>query len=81
MGNSKGIRIPKAILEQCGLKKQATMTVVNNSLVITSCEEPREGWAHAFQLMAYNKDDVLWNKAFQSFACENVEADDNVSAV
>jgi len=59
IGNSKGLRIPKAILEQCGMKKTVDLTVEDHTLRITPYEEPREGWDMAFQLMAKNEDDTL----------------------
>ncbi len=59
IGNSKGLRIPKAILEQCGLKNAVDLLVKDHALVITAHEEVREGWSDAFQLMAESGDDVL----------------------
>ena len=59
IGNSKGLRIPKAILEQCGMKNVVDLIVKDHSLIITPHEEIRDGWSDAFQLMAKNEDDVL----------------------
>lgn len=59
IGNSRGLRIPKAILEQCGLEKMVNISVKEHSLIITPYEEPRKGWEQAFQLMAQQKDDTL----------------------
>lgn len=59
IGNSKGIRIPKAILDQCGLKDTVDLTVRDHTLLIQPHEEVRKGWAEAFKRMAQNNDDVL----------------------
>ena len=55
IGNSQGIIIPKAIIEQCGLKEKINMEVKNNCLIISSVN-PREGWEEAI-LAAGNIDD------------------------
>ena len=54
IGNSQGIIIPKAIIEQCGLKEKIKMEVKNNCLIISSVN-PREGWEEAI-LAAGNSD-------------------------
>lgn len=59
IGNSKGLRIPKAVLEQCGMKTAVDLKVKDHSLIVTPCEETRAGWEKNFQLMAKNKDDTL----------------------
>jgi antitoxin MazE len=46
IGNSKGIRIPKAILEQCGFNGAVEMQVADNKLILSKpVRTPREGWA------------------------------------
>lgn len=59
IGNSKGIRIPKAILEQCYFDKEAEMEVQGNVLLIKPVKKVREGWDKAFQLMHERKEDAL----------------------
>jgi antitoxin MazE len=59
IGNSKGLRIPKAFLKQCGMKGTVDLRVENHSLIVTPYEEVRAGWEKCFQLMAENKDDTL----------------------
>ncbi len=39
IGNSKGIRIPKAILNQCKVKEQVEIKVVDNQIVLTPIEK------------------------------------------
>jgi len=46
IGNSKGIRIPKAVLEQCGFNSKVEMQVQGNQLILSKpVRKPREGWA------------------------------------
>ncbi len=58
IGNSRGVRIPKPILEQCGFGSQADMTVKDNVLVIAPARAIREGWDDAFEAMAAAGDDL-----------------------
>ena len=57
IGNSHGVRIPKPILEQCGLKDRVEMHVQGNVLVIAPVRETRDGWSDAFKAMAEQGDD------------------------
>lgn len=58
IGNSKGIRIPKNILEECGIDKQVDLVLKDHSLYIKPVN-PRKGWDEAFKKMAANNDDEL----------------------
>ena len=62
IGNSKGIRLPKTILEQCHLKDQVELLVEGNRLIICSANAPRSGWNNAFADMAARGDDGLLDK-------------------
>ncbi len=57
IGNSKGIRLPKSVLEQCHFKDTVEIEVQNNALVIRAVQAPRSGWPEAFSKMAQHKDD------------------------
>ena len=60
IGNSKGIRIPKSILDQCNFNKEAGLEVENNKLIIKPVKKKvREGWDSAFKLMHERKEDIL----------------------
>ena len=59
IGNSKGLRIPKAILEHCRMKKAVNLYVEDHALIVTPCEEVRTGWEQCFRLMAQKRDDTL----------------------
>ena len=62
IGNSRGIRLPKPVIEQCGFEDEVEMEVHNHELVIRSCSQPREGWAAAFARMAASADDELLDR-------------------
>lgn len=50
IGNSKGVRIPKALLEESGISpdQPVTLTVTDSAIIIAPAKNPREGWADAF---------------------------------
>ena len=57
IGNSKGIRLPKSVLEQCHLKDSVELLVEGNVLTVRPIHAPRSGWSEAFSDMARNNDD------------------------
>ena len=59
IGNSKGVRIPKQLLEQTGLDGEVDIQARQTSLVIRPGRKPREGWSKAFREMARFGDDQL----------------------
>jgi len=59
IGNSRGVRIPKALLEQTGLQGEIEMEVHGSQIVLRSARLVREGWAEAFARMAAAGDDAL----------------------
>ena len=59
IGNSRGIRIPRTLLEQAGLTDDVEMMVEGNKLIIHSAQLPRQGWDAQFTAMAEQGDDRL----------------------
>jgi antitoxin MazE len=60
IGNSRGIRIPKPILEQCGLLQDTVeLRVEDDHLVIAARRRPREGWEEAFRAAGSSTHDEL----------------------
>lgn len=47
IGNSRGIRIPKALIEAAGLDAPLQMRVVEGGLLLERVDQPRAGWAAA----------------------------------
>lgn len=64
IGNSRGIRIPRTVLEQAGLTDEVEMTVVENKLIIQASRHPRQGWEDHFAEMAKHGDDQLLDVTF-----------------
>ncbi len=59
IGNSQGIRIPKALVEQAGLRDAVNIQLDGDHLVISAAHHPRAGWEDAFRTMADQHDDAL----------------------
>jgi len=53
IGNSQGIRLPKAVLEQCGFDGSLNMRIDGDSIILTKpkrkTRKVREGWAEAIK--------------------------------
>ena len=58
IGNSRGIRIPKPLIIQCGLGDVVELHVTQAGLVIAPHRGPRSGWKQAFAA-AHPGDDGL----------------------
>lgn len=59
IGNSRGIRIPKPLLEQSGLGDEVELEVGEGTILIRAVAEPRREWPEAFRAMAERGDDAL----------------------
>ena len=60
IGNSKGIKIPKIILEQCHIKEKVIMEVEYDKIIIKPVKnKPRDNWEQSFKKMHENEDDQL----------------------
>ncbi len=58
IGNSKGVRIPKALIEQAGLEDtELELKVTKQGLLIKPVKQPRQGWKEAIE-KAQQKGDV-----------------------
>jgi antitoxin MazE len=62
IGNSKGIRIPKAVIEQCHLHGAVELEIQQGQLVIRSAAKVRAGWEQAFEQMHRQGDDQLLDR-------------------
>ena len=47
IGNSRGVRLPKTLIDQVGLTDEIDLRVENHCVVIASARSPRRGWAEA----------------------------------
>ena len=59
IGNSRGVRIPKPLIDQCGLTEEIQMDVRDRMILIHSPRQARSGWSLAFKQMALKGDDKL----------------------
>jgi len=60
IGNSRGVRIPKAVLEQCNIKDEVDLEVEHGKLILKpTVDKPRQGWEQQFAAMSENEDDRL----------------------
>ncbi|MDQ6966390.1 MAG: hypothetical protein Q9M23_05660 [Mariprofundaceae bacterium] len=60
IGNSKGIRIPKKILDQCHVEDALELTIQNDEIILSPVRrKPREGWEDAAKLCHKRGDDKL----------------------
>ena len=47
IGNSRGVRIPKPLIEQARLGEEVELRVVESGLMVESAQKPRANWADA----------------------------------
>jgi antitoxin MazE len=47
IGNSRGVRFPKPLLEEANLKDEVVLLVRDHSIVVSAPHRPREGWGDA----------------------------------
>ena len=59
IGNSKGIRFSKTILEQYNISDKVELILEKTQIVIKVKTEPRKNWEQAFMQMHKNGDDQL----------------------
>ena len=67
IGNSRGVRIPKPLIEQCGLTDEVDLDVQDGTILIRAPRVgPRAGWTKAFARMAREGGDKLEETHFPS---------------
>ena len=59
IGNSRGVRIPKPLLEEAGLEELVQLRVVDGGILSESERVPRAGWADAAALAKERGDQTL----------------------
>ena len=47
IGNSRGVRLPKALIEQAALSEEVDLGIRNCTIIISRADYPRAGWAEA----------------------------------
>jgi antitoxin MazE len=59
IGNSRGVRIPRHLLEQTGLSEAVELEAQADQIIIRPVRRPRAGWDEQFRAMAERGDDRL----------------------
>jgi len=59
IGNSRGVRLPKVLIDQMGFTKDVEIIIQRGQLVIRPVVHPRRGWEEQFRAMAQHGDDKL----------------------
>lgn len=47
IGNSRGIRLPKPVIEAAGLEEEVELVVTPSGIAIQAVRRPRAGWSEA----------------------------------
>ncbi len=64
IGNSRGIRIPKSIIEQINIDSEVELEVKNDSIIIRPISKKRVNWDKSFKLMSIKKEDALLDEDY-----------------
>ena len=59
IGNSRGLRLSKAILERYNIKDKVELILQKGQIILKPIDSPRQGWDQAFAQMHDNGDDHL----------------------
>ena len=59
VGNSRGVRLPKPLLDEAGLPDEVEIHAEPGRIIIQSALRPRAGWAEAAREMAERGEDAL----------------------
>ncbi len=59
IGNSKGLRLSKTILERYNIKDTVELILEKGRIILKPIDQPRKGWDEAFSKMHQNNDDQL----------------------
>ena len=52
IGNSRGVRLPKPLIQQAGLRDEVELEVASGTIIISSRQDPRGDWAEAAQALS-----------------------------
>jgi antitoxin MazE len=71
IGNSKGLRLSKTILDKYNIKDKVEIILEKGQIILKPVESPRQNWESAFEKMNKEGDDkMLMNDVFND---ENFE--------
>ena len=67
IGNSQGIRIPKALLEETKISGEVELEVCPDGILIRNIKKPRSDWDAAFNALADSDDDLALDMSSTKF--------------
>jgi antitoxin MazE len=67
IGNSHGIRIPKAVLEETRMSGEVEIEVTAEGILIRNIKKPRSDWDAAFKSLNEGDDDLPLSRPTSSF--------------
>ena len=59
VGNSRGIRLPKVLIEECHLGDKVQVDIRHGIIEVRRLKKPRDRWAESFKKMRKHKDDKM----------------------
>jgi antitoxin MazE len=59
IGNSRGVRLPKPLIDEAGLADEVELRVREGAIIISPANGPRQGWAEAAQQLGEHNEDGL----------------------
>ncbi len=59
IGNSRGVRLPKPVIEEVGLNDEVELQVREGAIIIRPLRAPRSGWSEAARALRMNSGDQL----------------------
>jgi len=75
IGNSQGVRIPKAIIEQAQLSdKKLEFKITDDGLLIQPVKKPRQGWEEQFDKASKLKESDYSNQEWLDAPLADTEA-------
>ena len=67
IGNSKGVRLPKALIEKYNIKEKVELILEKGYMILKPISTPRKGWEASFKEMNENGDDqLLFDDVFEN---------------
>lgn len=62
IGNSRGIRLPKTLLQEAQLEDEVELQAEPGRILISKPAQPRSGWADAARRMREEDEDCLFDQ-------------------
>lgn len=59
IGNSRGLRLSKSILDQYQISEQVELIMKEDHIILKPIAKPRQNWGESFESMANSGDDTL----------------------